>query len=83
MYHAVRLQIASLVWSKVSAMAAGDPSQTTPVQIMHVLFALCCSTQIEWESKLYILNLHKTTQQESMHNLYWCSLANGMYYTPG
>ena len=27
-------------------MTASDNSQTTPVQIKHVLFLLCCSTQI-------------------------------------
>ena len=27
-------------------MVAGDPSQTTPVQITHVFFVLCCCTQI-------------------------------------
>ena len=32
--------------AELSAMAAGDPRQTTPVQIMHV-FVLCCFTQIE------------------------------------
>ena len=25
---------------------AGDPSQTTPVQITHIFFMLCCCTQI-------------------------------------
>ena len=29
----------------LSAMAAGDTSQTTPAQIVHI-FVLCCSTQI-------------------------------------
>ena len=42
----VSLQIAILVQSMLSAMAAGDASQTTPVQIMHT-FVLCCFTQIE------------------------------------
>ena len=27
-------------------MVAGDPSQTTPVQITYVFFVLCCCTQI-------------------------------------
>ena len=27
-------------------MVAGDPSQTTPVQITHVFFMLCCGMQI-------------------------------------
>ena len=39
------LQTTTLVWSMLRAMAAGDPSQTTPVQIAHV-FVLCCFKQI-------------------------------------
>ena len=42
----VSLQIATLVQSMLSAMAAGDASQTTQVQIMHA-FMLCYFTQIE------------------------------------
>ena len=42
----VSLQIATLVQSAPSAMAAGDASQITPVQIMHA-FILCCFAQIE------------------------------------
>ena len=38
---AISLQNATLAWSRPSAMAAGDASQTTPVQITHV-FVLCC-----------------------------------------
>ena len=44
-FQAVSLQIASLMQSTLSTMAAVDASQTTPEQIMHV-FVLCCSTQI-------------------------------------
>ena len=33
--------------AELSAMAAGDPRQTTPVQIMQV-FVLCFFTQIEY-----------------------------------
>ena len=39
------LQTTTLVWSMLRAMAASDPSQTTPVQIKHV-FVLCCFEQI-------------------------------------
>ena len=46
MPHAVSLQVASLAQSTLNAMVAGDPSQTTPVQITHVFFVLCCCTQI-------------------------------------
>ena len=42
----VSLQIATLVQSVLSAMAAGDASHTTPVQITHA-FMLCCFTKIE------------------------------------
>ena len=41
--HAVSLQIASLVQSRLRTMTAGEDSQTTPVQIMYV-FAMCCYT---------------------------------------
>ena len=40
------LQIATLAWSTLSTMVAGDTSQTTPVKIIHV-FVLCCFAQIE------------------------------------
>ena len=42
--HAISLQIAT--GGTLRAMAAGDASQTTPVQIMNV-FVLCSFTQIE------------------------------------
>ena len=42
----VNLLIATLAQNTPSAMAAGDASQTTPVQITHI-FMLCCFTQIE------------------------------------
>ena len=38
--YAVSLQIVSLAWSPLGAMAAGDASQTTPVKIMQVF--MCC-----------------------------------------
>ena len=47
-YHAVSLQIISLAWSKLSALAAGD-SQTTPVQIMHAL--LQSWSQLIWSGQ--------------------------------
>ena len=66
--------------SELSSMAAaGDPSQTTPVQIMHVLFMLCCCTQIEGESKLHT-SICKTTQHKNIHSMYWCSLASMTRY---
>ena len=43
--HVVILQTATLAQSKLRTMAAGDASQTAPVQIAHV-FVLCCSRQI-------------------------------------
>ena len=43
--HAVSLQIPTLAQSTLSTMAAGDASQTTPIQIAHV-FMLLSSTQI-------------------------------------
>ena len=48
-------------------MTAGDNSQTTSVQITHIFFISVL---------FYTPNLCTTTQhEESMHNLYWCSLA--------
>ena len=40
--YAVRLQIASLAPSTLRAMAAGDASQPTLIQITHVFMFLCC-----------------------------------------
>ena len=60
--HEVSLQVASLARSTLSAMVAGDPSQTTPVQITHVFFVLCCCTQIK------CVEQHKN--QENVCNLY-------------
>ena len=48
-------------------MVAGDPSQTTPVQITHVFFVSCCCTQIG------CVEQHKN--EENVCNLYWCSMA--------
>ena len=42
----VSLLIATLAQNMSSAMAAGDASQTTPVQITHI-FMLCCFAEIE------------------------------------
>ena len=41
--HTVSLQIATLVLSTLSAMAAGDP---TPVQITQIFMFFCCCRQI-------------------------------------
>ena len=60
--HAVSLQLASLARSMLSAMVAGDPSQTTPVQITLVFFVLCCCTQIG------CVEQHKN--EENVCNLY-------------
>ena len=60
--HAVSLQVALLARSTLSAMVAGDPSQYTPVQIMHVFFMLCCCTQIG------CVEQHKN--EENVCNLY-------------
>ena len=60
--HAVSLQVASLARSTLSAMIAGDPSQTTLVQITHVFFMLCCCTQIgcveQHKNEENVCNLH-------------------------
>ena len=43
MSYAVSLEMASLARCMLSAIAAGDASQTTPVQIMHGFMSLCCA----------------------------------------
>ena len=46
LYVSVSLQIPTLAQNMLSTMVAGDASQTTPVQIMHI-FMMCCFTHIE------------------------------------
>ena len=56
------VQVASLARSTLIAIVAGDPSQTTPVQITHVFFMLCCCIQIG------CVEQHKN--EENVCNLY-------------
>ena len=62
--HAVSLQVASLARSTLNTMVVGDLSQTTPVQITHVFFLLCCRTQIG------CVEQHKNEEKENVCNLY-------------
>ena len=75
MYISDSLQIAALAQNMLSPLAAGDASQTTPVQTMHVL---CCVVL----HKLSLCNFDSCSICVEQHNLYWRSLASSYHQEP-